>query len=64
MEADRQPVLPGTPAALQLPPLNLRLAEVPDHVLLCLIGRGSFGEVWMARNAIGTLRAVKVVSSK
>jgi tetratricopeptide (TPR) repeat protein len=36
-------------------------AEIPDHELLCLIGRGAYGEVWMARNAIGLLRAVKVV---
>ncbi len=35
--------------------------EIPDHELLCLIGRGSYGEVWLARNAIGTLRAVKIV---
>jgi WD40 repeat protein len=26
-----------------------------------LIGRGSYGEVWLARNAVGTWRAVKVV---
>jgi len=35
--------------------------EIPDHELLCQIGRGAYGEVWMARNALGTLRAVKVV---
>src|SRR5206468_9614699 len=29
--------------------------------LLPLIGRGSYGEVWLARNAIGTMRAVKIV---
>jgi tetratricopeptide (TPR) repeat protein len=37
------------------------LPEIPDHSLLRLIGRGAYGEVFMARNAIGTLRAVKVV---
>jgi len=36
-------------------------SAIPDHELLCLIGRGAYGEVWMARNAIGTLRAVKIV---
>ena len=34
---------------------------VPDHTLLRRIGRGAYGEVWLARNALGTLRAVKVV---
>jgi WD40 repeat protein len=34
---------------------------VPDHALLQLIGRGSYGEVWLARNVLGALRAVKVV---
>ena len=61
MEADRQPALPGTPSGLQFSTPNLQPPEVPDHVLLCLVGQGSFGEVWMARNAIGTLRAVKIV---
>jgi len=61
MQADRQPALPGTPASLQLSALSLQVPEVPDHELLCLIGQGSFGEVWLARNAIGTLRAVKIV---
>lgn len=34
---------------------------IPDHELLHLIGRGSYGEVWLARNALGTPRAVKIV---
>lgn len=34
---------------------------VPDHELLRVIGRGSYGEVWLARNVMGTARAVKVV---
>jgi WD40 repeat protein len=29
--------------------------------LLQRIGRGAYGEVWLARNALGTLRAVKIV---
>lgn len=37
---------------------------VPDHVLLWPIGHGSYGEVWLARNATSTLRAVKVVHRK
>ena len=35
--------------------------EVPDHRLLRVIGRGSYGEVWEATNVMGTPRAVKVV---
>ena len=36
-------------------------AHIPDHTLLRVIGRGSYGEVWLARNVMGTLRAVKIV---
>src|SRR6267142_237609 len=35
--------------------------HIPDHELLRRAGRGSYGEVWLARNAVGTFRAVKVV---
>src|SRR5437867_2798480 len=35
--------------------------SIPDHQLLRRIGRGSYGEVWLARNVMGTLRAVKIV---
>ena len=35
--------------------------RVPDHELLRPIGRGSYGDVWLARNVVGTLRAVKIV---
>src|SRR3954463_1457252 len=35
--------------------------NVPDHEMLKLIGRGSYGEVWLARNVMGTYRAIKVV---
>ena len=34
---------------------------VPDHELLRQVGRGSYGEVWLARNVMGSFRAVKVV---
>src|SRR5436305_1753077 len=34
---------------------------IPDHDLLRRVGRGSYGEVWLARNVIGSFRAVKVV---
>ncbi|PYJ98399.1 MAG: hypothetical protein DME23_12140 [Verrucomicrobia bacterium] len=35
--------------------------SVPDHELLRRIGGGSYGEVWLARNKLGTLRAIKIV---
>src|SRR5262245_3112877 len=35
--------------------------RIPDHQLLRCIGSGAFGEVWLARNVMGTYRAVKVV---
>ncbi len=34
---------------------------VPDHTLLQRVGSGAYGDVWLARNALGSLRAVKVV---
>ena len=34
---------------------------VPDHELIRVIGSGSGGEVWLARNVLGLHRAVKVV---
>ncbi|MEJ0091443.1 MAG: serine/threonine-protein kinase [Limisphaerales bacterium] len=38
-----------------------RPPEIPDHHLLRRIARGGYGEVWIARNLMGTYRAVKVV---
>lgn len=35
--------------------------RIPDHELLKVIGRGSYGEVWLARNILGEFRAVKVI---
>jgi hypothetical protein len=35
--------------------------SVPDHELIRRIGAGAYGEVWLARNTLGTYRAVKVV---
>jgi tetratricopeptide (TPR) repeat protein len=34
---------------------------IPDHELVRRVGQGSYGEVWLARSAVGTWRAVKVV---
>ncbi len=40
------------------------IPPVPDHALLRCIGEGSYGEVWLARNVMGTYRAVKIVYRK
>src|SRR6186713_1441690 len=34
---------------------------IPDHTLRRPIGRGAYGEVWLARNVMGAPRAVKIV---
>jgi serine/threonine protein kinase len=34
---------------------------VAEHKLVRLIGAGSGGEVWLAKNAVGTYRAVKII---
>ncbi|MEO8428932.1 MAG: serine/threonine-protein kinase, partial [Verrucomicrobiota bacterium] len=38
-----------------------RFPEITGHEMLRCIGSGAFGEVWLARNIMGTYRAVKVV---
>ena len=35
--------------------------QIPDHEVLRVIGRGAYGEIWLARSLTGALRAVKVV---
>ncbi|MDQ6912164.1 MAG: SUMF1/EgtB/PvdO family nonheme iron enzyme [Verrucomicrobiota bacterium] len=37
---------------------------IPDYELLCVIGRGAYGEIWLARGLTGALRAVKIVYRK
>jgi len=39
----------------------LDLLSIPDHELLRCVGRGAYGAVWLARNVMGTFRAVKIV---
>ncbi|MGZ5022586.1 MAG: protein kinase domain-containing protein, partial [Chthoniobacterales bacterium] len=37
---------------------------IPDYDLLRVIGRGAYGEIWLARGLTGALRAVKIVYRK
>src|SRR5262245_25955275 len=62
---------PDPPAAIQTPsdtaptsappPGDSPPFPVPDHTLIRPVGRGAYGEVWLARNTLGTWRAVKFV---
>ncbi len=42
-------------------PLRTEAPRIPDHEVLRCIGKGSYGEVWLARSLTGSLRAIKVV---
>jgi serine/threonine protein kinase len=35
--------------------------QIPDHELVRRVGQGSYGDVWLAKNVMGTWRAIKVV---
>jgi len=41
-----------------------RMPDIPDHELLKCVGRGAYGEVWLARDVLGIYHAVKVVFRK
>jgi len=42
-------------------PASGSIPLIPDHEVLRVIGRGAYGEIWLARGLTGALRAVKVV---
>ena len=54
--ADESTTLPSFPEG--------RMPKIADHQLLRCIGRGSYGEVWLAQTLTGSYRAVKVVHRK
>jgi serine/threonine protein kinase/WD40 repeat protein len=54
-------IQPSSDARAGRGPPEPPLPSVPDHELLRCIGRGAYGAVWLARNVMGTFRAVKIV---
>jgi WD40 repeat protein len=38
-----------------------QVVSIPDHELIRQIGKGAYGEVWLARNIMGAFRAIKIV---
>ena len=49
--------MPSTAETRQAP-------HVPNHEMVRSIGRGSYGEIWLARSLTGTWRAVKIVDRR
>lgn len=58
---DGAPPHDGSPGSSLPPPAPLPPPDVPDHELIRRIGRGAYGEVWIARSVTGAYRAVKIV---
>ncbi len=46
------------------PPSTLSAPPVPEHELIRPIGSGSGGTIWLAKNALGTFRAVKIIQAE
>jgi eukaryotic-like serine/threonine-protein kinase len=57
--------LPLVPALCKIDAIpdqvSAQIPVVPDHELLRVIGRGAYGEIWIARTVTGGLRAIKIV---
>src|SRR5881394_441290 len=61
----RSPELPSIRALCKIATIpdqvSAQIPIIPDHELLRVIGRGAYGEIWLARTVTGALRAVKIV---
>lgn len=53
MQSNQQDPIPGAGGE--------SIPAIPDHQLLKVIARGSYGQVWLARNTLGAYRAIKIV---
>jgi serine/threonine protein kinase len=62
LTADQIAAPPGPGVEIRVRLIGERTSPcIPDHELIRRIGRGSYGEVWLARNIMDEYRAVKVV---
>src|SRR5215469_9174035 len=50
-----------SPGAKSLARAPVAMSGIPEHELLRPIASGAYGQVWLARNALGIYRAVKIV---
>jgi hypothetical protein len=50
----------ATKATARQKPVEL----VPNHALVRRVGKGAYGEVWLARNAVGVYHAAKIVQRR
>jgi CHASE2 domain-containing sensor protein len=54
----------GEPMPFTTPEGEQPEVHIPDYNLLKSIGRGAYGEVWLARNRVGLYHAIKIVFRK